>query len=49
MKNKAQMIYHLQETYVKVLAEKSAYRILTIFYKNIYKRVHIKDILLNTV
>ena len=43
------MLDYLQETCLKILDEKSAYKILPVFYKKIYKRVHIKDILLNTV
>ena len=48
-KNKTYMLDYLQETCLKILDEKSAYKILPVFYKKIYKRVHIKDILLNSL
>ena len=43
------MLDYLQETCLKILDEKSAYKILPVFLQKEYSRVDIKDILLNTV
>ena len=48
-KNKTYMFDCLQGTYLKILDEKSANKILPVFLQKICKRVHIEDILLNTV
>ena len=50
MKNKTCLITYKRHVWKwKILDEKSAYKILPVFYKKIYKRVHIKDILLNSL